>query len=56
MICQTCEIEAAQFRIMKYIGEEIVAEWFLCEVDKNDFALAIEPEENAYYGLENLWS
>jgi hypothetical protein len=56
MLCQTCEVNAAQYRIVKYLGEEIVSEWFLCDADKNDFAANIVPEENSYYGLENLWS
>ena len=56
MLCQTCEVNAAQYRIVKYIGEEIVSEWFLCDADKIDFAATIVPEENSYYGLENLWS
>jgi hypothetical protein len=57
LICQTCEVNAAQFHIVQY-GEnnEPLFEWFFCEADKNSFVATIPDIDIESYGLENLWS
>jgi protein-arginine kinase activator protein McsA len=57
MLCQTCEVNAAQFHIMQYDeNNEMKAEWFLCIDDKNSFIATIPETDIEAYGLENMWS
>ena len=59
MICQTCEVNAAQFHLMKYEDQEsnrVVSEWFFCETDLDSFAASIPENEQSLYFVENMWS
>jgi protein-arginine kinase activator protein McsA len=60
MICQNCEVNAAQFHVMRYENVEnnnVVTEWFLCESPCFEtFAENIPYADAELYGVENLWS
>jgi protein-arginine kinase activator protein McsA len=60
MICQNCEVNAAQFHVLKYENEEsnnIISEWYFCENPCLDtFAATIPDADAELYGIENLWS
>jgi hypothetical protein len=60
MICQTCEVNAAQFHVMKYEDLEsnnIISEWYLCESPcMDEFTATIPFADAELYGVENMWS
>lgn len=59
MVCQTCEVNAAQFHLMKYEDTDsnnVITEWFLCEEDLDNLAATIPAEDAGLYFVEKLWS
>jgi protein-arginine kinase activator protein McsA len=57
MICENCEVNAAQYFIAHYDEDNnIVEEFNYCEPCKINFADSLDAESLEEYGLQNLWS